>query len=266
MLTKGYCFGNAFALALYNRATTGVAFTGKVATPHGGAAPAASVLLSYRHKDLLVKDTIESAGPIKVNVEYVPPKTKDLTLFAEASYQKGVMAGSASVQQLFSQARYKFTASNALVFGLSLVAGQTDKGVGLDLGYSVTDKIFTKYDALAYLHTGDTRLALKHVSKPAAAPRLGGLAFSMFQQVKPKLAVAGKVAYDNAAEQKLTWEGGFRLEMTPNRSVGAKVNSDLTVSFRSRQKLWEYVTLVYSIRRSKDKAGLDAGFKLKINL
>jgi len=266
LLTKGYCFGNAFALALYNRAATGVAFTGKVTTPHGGAAPTSSVLLSCRHKELLIKDTIESHGPIKVNVEYAPPKNKDLTLFAEAIYQGGVLTGSAAVQQLFTQARYKFTASEALVFSLSLVAGKTDKGVGLDLGYSAKDKIFTRYDALAYLKVGDTQLALKHVSKPAASPRLGALAFSLFQQVKPKLAVAAKAAYDNSAEQKLTWEGGFRFEMTPNRSVGAKINSDQAVTFRSRQKLWEHVTLVYSIRRNKDKVGVDAGFKLKINL
>ena len=255
-------------MALYNPAASkGVGFTGKLTTPHGGAAPLASIVLSCKQYDnLVLKDTVDSTGQFKLNAEYVPPKNTDVKLVAEGVYNRGALSGTVSVEQILKQARYKLTASDALVFGLSMVAGQTEKGLGLDLGYNVKDKIFTKYDALAYLHTGDTRLALKHVSKPAASPSLGGLAVSVFQQVKPKLAVAGKATYDGSADQQFSWQAGFRYEMTPNRSLGGKIGSDKSYSFRSRQKLWEHVTLVYSIRRVKGNAHVEAGFKLKINL
>lgn len=265
LLSKGYPFGNAFALAFYHK-TGPVSFTAKTAQAHAAATPTSKVQLGYKLGRLDLKETITEASQYKLTGDYVLPEHKDVTLTGELTCGAAGPHFSLSAQQVMQQMRYKVTVADSLLTTLSVVAGKPEQGVGFNVAVNKLLQLKT-YDAVAFMRFGQVDLALKHVSKASDAMQLGDLTFSMHQQLKPKVMMAAKMTFSHENKDKpLCGQAGVRLELSAGRTFAVKAQCCGTLAISHRIKLSEAVTVLTAVqahpRRPEDA---QFGFKIKVN-
>jgi hypothetical protein len=265
LLSKGYPFGNAFALALYHK-TGPVSFTAKAALAHAAATPTTKLQFGYKLGEIALKESITEASQYKLTGEYVPQEHKDLTLTGELTCGAAGPQISLSAQQVTKQMRCKLTVADSLLTTLSVVAGKPEQGVGFNVAVDKSLHLKT-YDAVAFLRFGQVDLALRHVSKAGDTLKLGDLVASMHQQMKPKLTMAAKVTYSHANKDKpLSGQAGLRLELSDRRTVAVRVQCCGTIATSHRIKLSEEVTVLAGVEvHPRHLQDAQFGFKIKVN-
>ena len=265
LLSKGYPFGNAFALAFYHK-TGPVSFTAKAAQTHDAATPTTKLQLGYKVGALDLKESITESSQYKLTGEYVPPEHKDVTLTGEMTCGVAGPHFSLSAQQVMKQLRYKVTVADSLLTTLSVVAGKSERGVGFNVAVDKLLKAKT-YDAVAFMRLGQVDLALKHVSKASDALQLGDLTFSMHQQLKPKVTIAAKVTFSHENKDKpLCAQAGVRLELSDRRTLAVRAQCCGTLAFSHRFQLSEAVTVLTGVQAHPQRLqDAQFGFKVKVN-
>ena len=265
LLSKGYPFGNAFALALYHK-TGPVSFTAKAALAHAAAAPTTKLQIGYKLGEVTLKESITEASQYKLTGEYVPPKHKDMTWAGELTCGTAGLQFSLSAQKVTEQMRCKLTVADSLLTTLSVVAGKPEQGIGFNVAVDKSLQLKT-YDAVAFLRFGQVDLALRHVSKAGDTLKLGDLVCSMHQQMKPKITVAAKATYSHAnKDQPLSGQAGLRLEVSDTRTVAVRAQCCGTLAVSHRIKLSEEVTVLTGVAvHPQHLQDAQFGFKIKVN-
>lgn len=267
LLTKGFCFGNHFALA-YRAVKSDVTFLGKVRAPRELKDTHAFIKIQEQKGEATLILQADSKGCCKVSAEFVPETNADLKLKMEFSkhWKTNAASGCLSLDHVLPDFRYKLSMVEGPVFKLNSVFGREHYGFGFDLGFDWMKSAITAYDGLFYIGTPASRCVVKYVSKPQAGVKGGDWELSGFREVSDRLSLAGKAVKPAAAQ----WGGevGARWQWSNTRAMSAKVSQDGLVTWCCRQQLWQYATLLVSCTVSTaggQWAPQLCGFKLKLN-